>query len=153
LSRYRKGLPTHKTFTTKLNTGFQVTIDYLISKDPNMAVDKKTLKRMQDIDKLDDNTKDKLFFLIDNVVQNSKVKKASLRKIQKPQPLAAALKALYIRALLVPLAGSIANSQNLCYQACARGGVLRKDLELYVYSHLLNASSKALDSSSILALS
>jgi len=37
---------------------------------------KKTLKRMQDIDKLDDNTRDKLFFLIDNVVQNSKAKKA-----------------------------------------------------------------------------
>jgi len=31
---------------------------------------------MEDIDKLDDGTKDKLFFLIDNVVQNSKVKKA-----------------------------------------------------------------------------
>jgi hypothetical protein len=37
---------------------------------------KKTLKRMQDIDKLDDNTRDKLFFLIDNVVQNSKAKRA-----------------------------------------------------------------------------
>ena len=41
-----------------------------------MAVDKKTLKRMQDIDKLDDSTKDKLYFLIENVVQNSKAKKA-----------------------------------------------------------------------------
>jgi len=55
---------------------FHVTIDYLNDKDHNMDVDKKTVKRMQDIDKLDDNTKDKLFFLIDNVVQNSKAKKA-----------------------------------------------------------------------------
>ena len=31
---------------------------------------------MQDIDKLDDNTKDKLFFLIDKVVQNSNAQKA-----------------------------------------------------------------------------
>ena len=31
---------------------------------------------VEDIDKLDDGTKDKLFFLIDNVVQNSKAKKA-----------------------------------------------------------------------------
>jgi transcriptional regulator with XRE-family HTH domain len=61
---------------SKIAEVFQVTIDYLIGKDHNMAVDKKTLKRMQDIDKLDDNTKDKLFFLIDNVVQNSKAKKA-----------------------------------------------------------------------------
>ncbi|GEM_PF-6044621 len=33
-----------------------------------MAVDKKTLKRTEDFDKLDDGTKDQLFFLIDNVV-------------------------------------------------------------------------------------
>jgi len=44
-------------------------------KNPNMAVDKKTLKRMEDIDKLDDGLKDKLFFLLDNVVQNYKAKK------------------------------------------------------------------------------
>lgn len=61
---------------SKIAEVFEVTIDYLIGKSHNMAVDKKTMKRMQDIDKLDDNTKDKLFFLIDNVVQNSKAKKA-----------------------------------------------------------------------------
>jgi transcriptional regulator with XRE-family HTH domain len=61
---------------SKIAEVFEVTIDYLIGKDHNMAVDKKTLKRMQDIDKLDDNTRDKLFFLIDNVVQNSKAKRA-----------------------------------------------------------------------------
>jgi len=61
---------------SKIAEVFEVTIDYLIGKNHNMAVDKKTLKRMEDIDKLDDGTKDKLFFLIDNVVQNSKAKKA-----------------------------------------------------------------------------
>ena len=61
---------------SKIAEVFAVTIDYLIGKNHNMAVDKKTLKRMEDIDKLDDSTKDKLFFLIDNVVQNSKAKKA-----------------------------------------------------------------------------
>ena len=55
---------------------FGVTINYLIGKDHQLAVDKKTLKRLQDIDTLDDRTKDKLFFLIDNVVQNAKAKKA-----------------------------------------------------------------------------
>lgn len=69
---------------SKIAEVFAVTIDYLIGKDHNMAVDKKTLKRMQDIDKLDDNTKDKLFFLIDNVVQTPKQKKLLLHKILKP---------------------------------------------------------------------
>jgi len=38
--------------------------------------DKKNLKRLQDIEKLDDATKDKLYFVIDNIVQNFKAKKA-----------------------------------------------------------------------------
>lgn len=59
---------------SKIAEVFEVTIDYLIGKDHNMAVDKKTLKQMQDIDNLDDSNRDKLFFLIDNVVQNSKAK-------------------------------------------------------------------------------
>ena len=61
---------------SKIAEVFGVTIDYLIGKNHNMAVDKKTLKRMEDIDKLDNDTQEKLFFLIDNVVQNSKAKKA-----------------------------------------------------------------------------
>jgi transcriptional regulator with XRE-family HTH domain len=61
---------------SKIAEVFGVTIDYLIGKNHNMAVDKKTLKRMEDIDKLDNDTQEKLFFLIDNVIQNSKAKKA-----------------------------------------------------------------------------
>jgi predicted transcriptional regulator len=47
----------------------------------NVSFDKKNLKRLQDIEKLDDATKDKLNFVIDNIVQNFKAKKRTLRKI------------------------------------------------------------------------
>ncbi|MFZ4863230.1 hypothetical protein ACL9RF_13720 [Sphingobacterium sp. Mn56C] len=39
-------------------------------------LDKDLLKRIEDIEKLDEATKQHLFFLIDNVVQNYKTKKA-----------------------------------------------------------------------------
>ena len=59
----------------KIADALEVSLDNLVGEGLHNGFDKKTLKRMQDIDKLDDNTKDKLFFLIDNVVQNSKAKK------------------------------------------------------------------------------
>jgi hypothetical protein len=40
------------------------------------AFDKKTLKRLQDIHKLDKDTQDKLFFFIDTVIRDAKAKKA-----------------------------------------------------------------------------
>ena len=40
------------------------------------SYDKEVLKRMEDIENLDDDTKSKLFFLIDNVIQNFKTKQA-----------------------------------------------------------------------------
>mgnify|MGYP000562899107 CR=1 FL=1 len=38
--------------------------------------DKEVLKRIEDIENLDEETKSKLFFLIDNVIQNFKTKQA-----------------------------------------------------------------------------
>lgn len=77
ISKYERGeaIPSVEV-AAKIADVFEVTIDFLIGKNHNMAVDKKTLRRMQDIDKLDDGTKEKLFFLIDNIVQNFKTKKA-----------------------------------------------------------------------------
>jgi len=40
------------------------------------AFDKDAVKRIEDIEKLDADTKKHLFFLIDNVIQNFKTKKA-----------------------------------------------------------------------------
>lgn len=77
ISKYERGeaIPSVEV-AARIADVFEVTIDFLIGKNHNLAVDNKTLKRMQDIDTLDENTKDKLFFLIDNVIQNTKAKKA-----------------------------------------------------------------------------
>ena len=42
----------------------------------NSSFDKNTLKRIEDIEQLDGETKKSLFFLIDNVIQNFKTKQA-----------------------------------------------------------------------------
>lgn len=55
---------------------FEVSMDYLVGEGVNVSFDKKNLKRLQDIEKLDDATKDKLYFVIDNILQNFKAKKA-----------------------------------------------------------------------------
>ena len=36
----------------------------------NASFDKKNIKRLQDIEKLDSDVKDKLYFVIDNIIQN-----------------------------------------------------------------------------------
>jgi len=56
--------------------GFNVSVDYIIGEGELAALDKDLLKRIEDIEKLDEATKQHLFFLIDNVIQNYKTKKA-----------------------------------------------------------------------------
>ncbi len=53
-------------------------MDYLVYGGVNFAFAKENLKCWQDIKKLDDATKDKLYFVIDNNVQNIKAKKANV---------------------------------------------------------------------------
>jgi len=55
---------------------FEVSLDYLVGEGQNATFDKTTVKRLKDIQALDDNTKNHLFFLIDNVIQNFKTKQA-----------------------------------------------------------------------------
>ncbi|WP_411973586.1 hypothetical protein ACLCDV_10095 [Sphingobacterium sp. Lzh-3] len=55
---------------------FNVSVDYIIGKGELATLDKDLLKRIEDIEKLDEVTKQYLFFLIDNVIQNNKTKKA-----------------------------------------------------------------------------
>jgi hypothetical protein len=49
---------------------------HLVGEGINAHFDKKTLQRIQDIEKLDEDTKEKVYFLIDNIIQNTKAKKA-----------------------------------------------------------------------------
>jgi transcriptional regulator with XRE-family HTH domain len=60
----------------KMAKTFNVTIDYLIGEGEFSSYDKEIIKRIEDIDKLDEETKKHLFFLVDNVIQNFKTKKA-----------------------------------------------------------------------------
>lgn len=63
-------------FAKRIADAFEVSLDYLVGEGQNASFDKKTLQRINDIQKLDEETRDKLFFLIDNVIQNTKAKKA-----------------------------------------------------------------------------
>ena len=60
----------------KIADAFEVSMDYLVGEGVNVAFDKKNLKRLQDIEKLDTDVKDKIYFVIDNIIQNVKAKKA-----------------------------------------------------------------------------
>lgn len=60
----------------KIAKTFNVTIDYLIGEGELSSYDKEVMKRIEDIDKLDKSTKEHLFFLVDNIIQNFKTKQA-----------------------------------------------------------------------------
>jgi transcriptional regulator with XRE-family HTH domain len=60
----------------KLAKIFDVSLDYLVGKGVNAHFNKEVLKRIEDIELLDEETRNKLFFLIDNVIQNYKTKQA-----------------------------------------------------------------------------
>ena len=60
----------------KIAKVFNVSVDYLIGEGKLSSYDKEVLKRMEDIEELDQETKKNLFFLIDNVIQNYKTKQA-----------------------------------------------------------------------------
>ena len=62
----------------KIAKAFDVSIDYLVGEGQLSSYDKEVLKRIDEIEKLDNETKNKLFFLIDNVIQNFKTKQAFL---------------------------------------------------------------------------
>lgn len=60
----------------KLAKVFDVSLDYLIGEGEIAHYNKEIIQRIEDIEKLDNSTRDKLFFLIDNVIQNFKTKQA-----------------------------------------------------------------------------
>ena len=60
----------------KIADAFEVSMDYLVGEGINASFDKKNIKRLQDIEKLDSDVKDKLYFVIDNIIQNTKATKA-----------------------------------------------------------------------------
>ncbi len=68
-------MPSVEILLSMANT-FNVSIDYIIGEGQLSSYDKQVLRRIEEIELLDTETKDKLFFLIDNVIQNFKTKQA-----------------------------------------------------------------------------
>lgn len=60
----------------KIAKAFNVSIDFLVGEGKLSTLDKDVLKRIEDIEQLDSDTRQHLFFLIDNVIQNFKTKQA-----------------------------------------------------------------------------
>lgn len=60
----------------KIADAFEVSLDYLVGEGINAHFDKKTVQRLQDIESLAPQIKDKLFFLIDMVIRDNKAKQA-----------------------------------------------------------------------------
>jgi hypothetical protein len=62
--------------TRGLCGAFEVTVDYLIGEGENASFDKVTVERISDIQKMDTDTKNILFNVIDTYIQNFKTRKA-----------------------------------------------------------------------------
>jgi len=60
----------------KLADVFGVTVDFLVGKSNSASFDKETVERINDIQKMDGDTKAVLFNVIDTYIQNFKTKKA-----------------------------------------------------------------------------
>jgi transcriptional regulator with XRE-family HTH domain len=60
----------------KIAQAFEVSLDYLVGEGVNASFDKKTVQRMQDIEGLSPAIKEKLFFLIDTILRDTKAQKA-----------------------------------------------------------------------------
>jgi len=64
----------------KMVKAFGVTVDFLLGEGEYSSFDKDTVERLQDIQKMDSNTKSVLFNVIDTYIQNFKTKQAFATK-------------------------------------------------------------------------
>jgi len=63
----------------RMAKAFGVTVDYLIGEGENASYDKQTVERINDIQKMDADTKNIFFNVIDTYIQNFKTKQAFVR--------------------------------------------------------------------------
>lgn len=77
IGKYERGEATPSIEAAKkIADAFEVSLDYLVGEGINAHFDKKTVQRLQDIEGLAPQIKDKLFFLIDTVIRDNKAKQA-----------------------------------------------------------------------------
>lgn len=60
----------------KIADELSVTVDYLLGGTDKMVLDKKLVRRMEDIDALPEKEREKIFDYIDLVIRDTKIKKA-----------------------------------------------------------------------------
>ena len=60
----------------KLADVFDVSVDYLLGKGQHASYDRDTIRRLQDIEELDSDTKNTLLTVIDTFLRDSKARKA-----------------------------------------------------------------------------
>jgi len=60
----------------KIANTLGVTIDYLIGNSDSVAFDKRTLKRLEEIESLPEEDKEKLYYFIDMAIRDAKAKRA-----------------------------------------------------------------------------
>ena len=60
----------------KIADAFEVSLDYLVGEGINASFDKQTLKRLQEIQNMDSNSKDGLFSVIDAFIRDYKTRQA-----------------------------------------------------------------------------
>ena len=70
-----EALPSVET-AKKIANAFGVTLDFLVDDATTPSLDKETVKRINDIQKMDVNTKNILFNVIDTYIQHFKTKQA-----------------------------------------------------------------------------
>jgi transcriptional regulator with XRE-family HTH domain len=79
ISKYERGLNTPSLeMAEKIADIFGVTVDYLLGKSSFAKYDKAAIKRLDDIENLDDDTKLTLFKVIDTFIKESKTRQAYL---------------------------------------------------------------------------
>ncbi len=61
---------------TKIAEALEVTVDYLLGKERFGKYDKESVERLQEIQNLDDNTRETLFSVIDTFVRDAKARVA-----------------------------------------------------------------------------
>lgn len=77
ISKYERGKAIPSILAAqKIAKSFEVSLDYLMGEGLNAEFSPKTIKRVQEIDRLDKSTQEKLFFVIDTFIRDAKTRQA-----------------------------------------------------------------------------
>lgn len=77
ISKYERGKAIPSILAAqKIAKAFDVSLDYLMGEGTAAQFSPKTLKRVKEIDRLDQSTQEKLFFVIDTFIRDAKARQA-----------------------------------------------------------------------------